>query len=384
MKYYLIAGEASGDLHGSNLIRGIKEADSNAEFRFWGGDLMSEAAGTAPVRHYRDTAVMGFVEVLGNARKIIGNLNKCKSDILEYRPDAVILIDYPGFNLKIAKFAKKHNFKVLYYIAPKVWAWKENRIKTIRKYVDRLYIIFPFETEYFRKKGIEAIYEGNPLPDTIRKAQEGFVSRSEFLSENGLEGKDLIAVLAGSRKMEIKYLLPRLMLLIDSHPELNFVIAGAPSIDETVYTSIILKYFKTIPQNLKIIKNRTYELLTYADAAIISSGTASLEAAIIKTPQVVCYGANRISFWIAKHFVKLRYISLANLILDKGIFKELLQDECNIDNIEDELERLLYNETYRNTMIGNYEKVIECLQANGEGAAARIGKNIYNYLATGK
>jgi Lipid A disaccharide synthetase len=432
MKYYIIAGEASGDLHGSNLIKGIKSEDNNAEIRAWGGDLMSDA-GANIVKHYRETAIMGFVEVLMNIDKIFKNLSDCKKDILSYKPDVIILIDYPGFNFKIAKFAKEKGFKVFYYIAPKVWAWKEKRVHRLQKYVDKLFIIFPFEIDYFKKWNIDAIYEGNPLLDSvdnytyINESKENFFNRisSKKVSIRELlksieqveqdkptkptpsaepteltkptqsakpiqsagpisQTQPTIALLAGSRKMEINFLFPKMLEIAQIHPNYKFILAAAPSIDINTYKKIILKFIAkksiddAIIPDIDIVYGETYSILRHSDAAIISSGTASLEAALIGVPQMVCYGGNPLSFAIAKFFVKLKYISLANLILNKQIFKELLQGECNRKTIDDELDKLLNDNEYRSEMNMNYQRVKEVL--GGEGASKKIAKAMINEL----
>lgn len=368
MRYYIIAGEASGDLHGSNLIKGIREVDPAAQIRCWGGDLMKEAGGEL-VRHYKEGAIMGFVEVVANLGKLARNLNDCKKDILEYKPDAVILIDYPGFNFRIAQFAKEKGLRVFYYIAPKVWAWKEKRVHKLRKYVDRLFIIFPFEIEYFKKWGINAIYRGNPLLDSVDNYPRATETREEFALRTGIDAsRTSVALLAGSRKSEIKYLLPRMIEVAKRHQEHQFLMACAPSMEEEFYRSIIGKKCS----NIKLLFGETYSILRHSDAAIISSGTASLEAALIGVPQVVCYGGNEISYQIARMVVKLKYISLANLIMDKGLFKELIQHDCTPDKISMELDQLLGNEEYRNEMTGNYAKVREIL--GGKGASAKVAR----------
>lgn len=368
MRYYIIAGEASGDLHGSNLIKGIREVDPAAQIRCWGGDLMKEAGGEL-VRHYKEGAIMGFVEVVANLGKLARNLNDCKKDILEYSPDAVILIDYPGFNFRIAQFAKEKGLRVFYYIAPKVWAWKEKRVHKLRKYVDRLFIIFPFEIEYFKKWGINAIYRGNPLLDSVDNYPRATETREEFALRTGIDAsRTSVALLAGSRKSEIKYLLPRMIEVAKRYPEHQFLMACAPSMEEEFYRSIIGNKCS----NIKLLFGETYSILRHSDAAIISSGTASLEAALIGVPQVVCYGGNEISYQIARMVVKLKYISLANLIMDKGLFKELIQHDCTPDKISMELDQLLGNEEYRNEMMGNYAKVREIL--GGKGASAKVAR----------
>lgn len=366
MKYYIIAGEASGDLHGSNLMKGLKGADSSAEFRFWGGDLMAAQGGTL-VRHYRETAVMGFVEVLMSIDKITKNLKLCKKDLLEYKPDILILIDYPGFNFRMAKFAKENNITVFYYISPKVWAWKEGRIKHLKSDIDRLFIIFPFEIEYFRKRGIEAIYNGNPLLDSIAGHPVHKESEEEFRKRNDLNDKPIIGLLAGSRIMEINYLLPRMVKMENKFPEFQFLLAGAPSVDHAVYE----KHLKN--SGIKLLFGETYGILKHSKATALASGTASLEAAILNAPQVVCYGGNEISYQIAKRLVKVKYISLVNLILDKPVVKELIQHDCTPSEIAKELKRLT-SKGQREKIEKKYDKLRAIL--GGEGASAKVANSM--------
>lgn len=368
MKYYMIAGEASGDLHGSNLIKGIKEVDPAAQIRCWGGDLMREAGGDL-VKHYKEGAIMGFVEVVANLGKISRNLNDCKKDILDYKPDVVVLIDYPGFNFRIAEFAKNNGLRVFYYIAPKVWAWKEKRVHRLKKFVDKLFIIFPFEIEYFKKWGIDTVYRGNPLLDSVDNYSRASETKEEFITRTKLEsGKENVALLAGSRKGEIKYLLPRMIEVAKRYPDLQFLMACAPSMEREFYEKIIGKQCS----NIKLLFGDTYSILRHSDAAIINSGTASLEAALIGVPQVVCYGGNEISYQIAKRVVKLKYISLANLIMDRGLFKELIQHDCTPTLISQELEMLLHNCDYRAKMKQDYAEVREVL--GGKGASAKVAQ----------
>lgn len=376
MKYYIIAGEASGDLHGSNLMKGLYATDPHCDVRFWGGDRMAAVGGTM-VRHYKGTAVMGFVEVLAKANKILGNLSFCKKDILEYSPDVVILIDYAGFNLKIARFAKENGIRTFYYIAPKVWAWKEGRITKLRKYVDKLFIIFPFEIDYFHKKGIDAIYRGNPLIDSIANHRSSHDTRAEFLQRHHLEEKPIIALLAGSRKTEISWLLPRFKEAAALLPEgYQILLAGAPSIELEYYR----KYIEG--SNIKLIPDDTYGVLRNAEAAVVASGTASLETALIGTPQVVCYGGNPISFWIAKQFIlhskSISYISLGNLIINRQAFRELLQDECTGKTISDEVVRLISDHQYRDEMLYNYSEIQKAL--GGEGASIKVAEAMIKEL----
>ena len=493
MKYYIIAGEASGDLHGSNLVKGLLEKDPSAQIRAWGGELMRQA-GAEVVKDYRENSIMGFVEVVANIGKILGNMKECCKDILAFNPDVVILIDYPGFNMKIAKFAKKHGLKVFYYIAPKVWAWKERRVHKIKRYVDKLFIIFPFEVEYFRKWGIETVYRGNPLLDSVCNFSHAGESRAAFeartspkrqvicataaasteatapaaadsatavgataaagASATGASATGataatspttasspttepattaaepttaaaepttaaampIIAALAGSRKMEIGFLLPRIVRTALAMPQYRFIIAAAPSMEPEYLKKIIQKELAAAGApagssqagsnkkqscishtqagscntqadscntqagscNIEIVYGETYAVLQQSVAAIISSGTASLEAALLKTPQVVCYGGNPISFYIAKAVVKLKYISLANLILDKLIFKEILQNDCTPANISAELEALINQKTYRDAMLADYDKVHQLL--GGGGASGRIAEAMIEEL----
>ena len=509
MKYYIIAGEASGDLHGSNLVKGLLEKDPSAQIRAWGGELMRQA-GAEVVKDYRENSIMGFVEVVANIGKILGNMKECCKDILAFNPDVVILIDYPGFNMKIAKFAKKHGLKVFYYIAPKVWAWKERRVHKIKRYVDKLFIIFPFEVEYFRKWGIETVYRGNPLLDSVCNFSHAGESRAAFeartspkrqvicttaaasteatasaaaapaaagataagataagataaagASATGASATGataatspttasspttepattaaepttaaaepttaaampIIAALAGSRKMETSFLLPRIVRTALAMPQYRFIIAAAPSMEPEYLKKIIQKELAAAGApagtsqagsnktqscishtqagishtqagscntqagscntqagscNIEIMYGETYAVLQQSVAAIISSGTASLEAALLKTPQVVCYGGNPISFYIAKAVVKLKYISLANLILDKLIFKEILQNDCTPANISAELEALINQKTYRDAMLADYDKVHQLL--GGGGASGRIAEAMIEEL----
>lgn len=370
MKYYIIAGEASGDLHGSNLIKGLKLADPDASFRVWGGDLMKNQ-GIELVKHYKESAVMGFVEVISHLPKIFSNLNLCKRDILATKPDVVILIDYPGFNLKIAKFSKSIGVKVFYYISPKVWAWKERRIDSLKRYVDKLFVIFPFEVEYFKKHGIEVVYRGNPLMDSINNHNLASAGRDEFLKANNLENREYIALLAGSRKSEISYMMPRLLELEKRLPNYMFVLAGAPSIEAGYYNSFLKE------SSIKLVTGSTYEVLKHSLVAVVNSGTASLEAAIIGTPQVVCYGGNEISYQIAKRFVKVKFISLVNLILDREIVKELIQHDCTSQNIEIEVNKLLSG-AHKKRQLSGYRKVINAL--GEDGSSEQTAKAMFNEL----
>ena len=372
MRYYLIAGEASGDLHASNLMRGLHAVDPACEIRFWGGDAMAAAGGTL-VRHYRDTAVMGIVEILGKARKILANLAYCKKDLLAWKPDAVIPVDYPGFNLKIARFARKHGFKVFYYIAPKLWAHKARRIRRLRRDVDALYCIFPFELDWFRARGVEPRYFGNPLLDSIGRAPLTPLSPA-------VPAQRRIALLAGSRQAELRFLMPRLVALeklLAADPELagcRLTLAGAPSLTAEDYR-------KYLPEDsaIELVFGRTCDVLAYAQAAVVCSGTASLEAALLGTPQVVCYGFNRLTWLIVSHTVHVPYISLANLTLDRPIFNELLQDAASPEAICRELKSLLTDEKRRARMQADYAQLRQAL--GGPGSSERTARDIYETLA---
>ena len=383
MRYYIIAGEASGDLHGSNLMKGIYAEDPEAEIRFWGGDLMLsawqdlEAGGrnSGLVRHYKDGAVMGFVEVVAKARKLLGNVSFCKKDILEWKPDVVILIDYPGFNFKIAEFAHNAGFKVFYYIAPKVWASREGRIKKLKAYVDKLFIVFPFEKPYFDSKGISYIYKGNPLVDAVDCSRAMNETREDFFVRTGLENKPFIAMLAGSRKPEISTMMPVLtefaskMRQIPEYSEYQFLVAGAPARSMADYEPWLTEDNK---RYIKVLFGETQSIIRNAEAAIVNSGTASLETALFSTPQVVGYITNPLTYWIARKIVKIRYISLGNLIIDKLAFKEFIQKDCNSDALVKEIRDLIENEDRRNRMLDDYADIRAAL--GGTGASDAVAK----------
>lgn len=371
MKYYLIAGEASGDLHASNLMYGIKKQDPNAEFRFFGGDLMKNQGGTL-VKHYREMAFMGFIEVLMNIRSISKNLNLCKADLIDYKPDVLILVDYPGFNLRIAKFAKQSGIKVFYYIAPKVWAWKESRVKLLKKYVDQLFIIFPFEIEYFRKHGIEPIFEGNPSIDAIQFKLNNEETFNDFITKNKLPNKPIIALVAGSRKQEIKYNLPEMLKMVDKFPDYQFVIAGAPSLSLSVYQP----YIKNTP--VSIVYNQTYQLFKHSTLALVTSGTATLESALLNTPEVVCYKGSLLSMLIAWIVIKVKYISLVNLNMEREVVVELTQYDLNPTRLYKEASVLLPGCKQREDMLADFNKLKEIL--GGEGASERVGARIVSLL----
>jgi len=365
MKYFLIAGEASGDLHGSNLIKGLVAEDPQAEFRFWGGDMMLQAATavngrcpTALLHHYKEGAVMGLTDVLGKAGQLLKNIGRCKDDILAWKPDAVILIDYPGFNFKIAQWAHRHSFKVFYYIAPKTWASRQKRNRKLKKYIDRLFIIFPFERAYFLKQGIPFIYRGNPLMDVLSPRED------TELRQKGA----YIALLPGSRKGEISRMMPVCMELADTIGR-DIVIAGAPARSEADYLPYIAGR-----KNVRLEFGRTYDILSGADAAIINSGTASLEAAIIGTPQVVCWSTSRLTMFVIRHLLhvekRIRFISLGNLIVDRLVFKELIQEDFNPETLGAELRRLTDDSLYRGKMLSGYDDIRKAL--GGKGASRSI------------
>ena len=383
MRYYIIAGEASGDLHGSNLMKGIYAEDPKAEIRFWGGDLMCSAdQGSGLVRHYREGAVMGFVEVLSKARKLMNNISFCKQDILEWKPDVVILIDYPGFNFKIAEFAHNAGFKVFYYIAPKVWASREGRIRKLKAYVDKLFIVFPFEKRYFESKGIDYIYKGNPLIDAVDDSQAMHETREDFFVRAGLENRPVIAMLAGSRKMDISTLMPVLtefaakMHALPHYSDYQFLIAGAPARTREDYEPWMTEENR---KYIKVLFGETQSVIRHAEAAVVNSGTASLETALFCTPQVVGYITNPITYWIARKIVKIRYISLGNLIIDRLAFKEFIQDGCNADALVTEIRELIENEERRERMLDNYGDIRAAL--GGAGASAAVAKAMMEELA---
>ena len=380
MKYYIIAGEASGDLHGSNLMKGIYAEDPQAEIRFWGGDLMAQVGGEL-VRHYKEGAVMGFVEVLAKAGKLLRNVKFCKEDILAWKPDVVILIDYPGFNFKIAEFAHKAGFKVFYYIAPKVWASRESRIKKLKAYVDKLFIVFPFEKAYFDAKGVEYIYKGNPLVDAVGGSPAMLESRQDFLERAGLDDKPIIAMLAGSRNGEISTMMPVLtefagkMHSLAKYSGYQFLIAGAPSRTMKDYEPWLTRENK---KYIKVLFGETQSIIRHAEAGVINSGTASLETALFGTPQVVGYITNPLTYRIAKKIVKIKYISLGNLIIDRLAFKEFIQDECNSDALVAEIRELIENQERKTKMLADYADIRNAL--GGTGASSAVAKAMIKEL----
>lgn len=369
MKYYIIAGEASGDLHGSNLMKELFKQDPNAEIRFWGGDLMQQTGGTL-VKHYRELAFMGFAEVVQNLKTILNNIKFCKQDIKAFNPDVIIFIDYPGFNMRIAQWAKKEGIKTHYYISPQIWAWKENRIKAIKRDVDHMYIILPFEKDFYENKHNFAVeFVGHPLIDAIHNRKK--TDEATFRKEFSLDDRPVIALLPGSRKQEISKMLEGMLSVVNDFPDYQFVIAGAPSQEYSFYQQFLGS------SNVKFISNRTYDLLSIAYAALVTSGTATLETALFKVPEVVCYKGNWISYQIAKRIITLKYISLVNLILDKEIVKELIQDDFNTKNIRAELQKILTPE-HRQNLLKQYDLLEEKL--GGEGASRKTAEFIIKYL----
>jgi lipid-A-disaccharide synthase len=371
MKYFIIAGEPSGDLHGSNLIRGLKESDPGAVIKFWGGELMEEAGGTL-LMHYRKLAFMGFLSVRLNIRSIAKNMSLCKKQIIEENPDVLILIDYPGFNLRIAEFAKNHNFKVFYYISPKLWAWKESRIKKIRMYVDRMFIIFPFEVDFYKKHGIEVEYLGNPLVDEIERKKQVFGEKNELKRSLGLDDRPVISMLAGSRKQEVEFIFPEMLKMIKHFPGHQFVLACVKNIPEKVYRDII----GDLP--VKLFSDKTYELLWITDAALVKSGTSTLEAALIGIPQVVCYKSDKISFAIARMIVSIRVFSLVNLIMGKEVVRELIQFLLTEENLYKELSSILPGGDGREKMLTEYKALQKKL--GPAGASVRIASEMVKSL----
>lgn len=372
MKYYIIAGEASGDLHASNLMKELKTQDSTSEFRCWGGDLMA-AQGGEIVKHYRELAFMGFAEVIANLGTILSNIKFCKEDILEFKPDAIILVDYPGFNLRIAEFAKKEGFKVFYYISPQIWAWKKNRVFKIKKFVDRVFVILPFEKDYYKRYDVEVDFVGHPLLDMIANLPEN--DPASFRKKNKLSGKPIIALLPGSRKQEIKKMLSLMMEVIPDFPDYQFIIAGAPSIDHDFYKNI------TEGKDAEFISGQTHTLLQNSFAALVTSGTATLETALFGVPEVVCYKGSYISYQIARRVIDqsiIKFISLVNLIMDREVVKELIQDDFTVKNLKHELHLITENQEKRNQQLEDYKN----LQAKlgGEGASEKTAKLILNFL----
>ncbi len=369
MKYYIIAGEASGDLHASNLMKALKKQDAKADFRFWGGDLM-QAVGDTLVKHYKDLAFMGFLEVVLNLKTIINNLKFCKEDLLKYQPDALILVDYPGFNMRMGTFAKAHNIKVHYYISPQIWAWKENRIKSIKRDVDEMYVILPFEKDFYEKKhNFKVHFVGHPLLDAIAHRQP--IDEKAFRKAHKLGEKPIIALLPGSRKQEIKKMLHVMLSLSADFNAYQFVIAGAPGLETAFYKGFVKA------SNISFLQNKTYDLLSIATAALVTSGTATLETALFKVPEVVCYKGSWLSYQIGKRVVDLKFISLVNLILDKEAVTELIQDDFNKKRLTQELKNILDSKK-REQIYNDYYELEQKL--GGSGASDKTAKLIVSQI----
>ncbi|HSP12809.1 MAG TPA: lipid-A-disaccharide synthase [Salegentibacter sp.] len=369
MKYYLIAGEASGDLHASNLMKALKEKDPNAEFRFWGGDLMEEQGGDL-VMHYRELAFMGFAEVIANLKTILRNINFCKEDISQFQPDVIIFVDYPGFNMRIAKWAKEEGFRTHYYISPQIWAWKENRIKAIKRDIDQMYVILPFEKQFYEEKhNFPVHFVGHPLIDAI--LDQNLVDPEKFKKEHQLNDKPIIALLPGSRKQEITKMLEIMLSITPDFPDYQFIIAGAPSQDVDFYQGFIKK------NQVKLVMNKTYEILSLSHAALVTSGTATLETALFKVPEVVCYKGSFISYHIAKQIVKLDYISLVNLIMEREVVTELIQRKFNKNSLKRELTKIL--EDNRRTKIFEDYYLLE-QKLGGKGASKKTAELIFDTI----
>ncbi len=365
MKYYIIAGEASGDLHGSNLMKALYNEDPKADIRFWGGDLMQNVGGNL-VKHYRELAFMGFIEVIFNLKTILNNIRICKADILTFQPDVIIFIDYPGFNMRIAKWSKKLGFKNHYYISPQIWAWKESRITAIKHDIDKMYVILPFEKEFYQDKHhFPVVFVGHPLIDAIHN--QPLISSTAFRKENQLNQKPIIAILPGSRKQEITKMLSVMLSVVTDFSEYQFVIAGAPSQEYTFYQGFITN------DNIKFISNKTYDLLRNAHAALVTSGTATLETALFKVPEIVCYKGSWASYQIAKRIITLKYISLVNLIMDQEVVTELIQEDCTTKRIREELTKIL-DPNYRTTLLEQYD-ILET-KLGGIGASEKTAKLI--------
>ncbi len=369
MKYYIIAGEASGDLHASNLMKALQQIDAQTNFRFWGGDLMANVGGTL-VKHYKDLAFMGFAEVVMNLRTIFKNIKYCKQDIQEFQPDVIVFIDYPGFNFRIAKWAKAEGFKTHYYISPQIWAWKENRIKAIKRDIDEMYVILPFEKDFYEKKhDFPVHFVGHPLLDAIKDFKPKSVE--EFIKTNQLLDKPIIALLPGSRKQEISKMLSVMLSVVDDYPEYQFVIAGAPGQEAQFYEQFNAK------KRVSYVQNKTYDLLSVSTAALVTSGTATLETALFKVPEVVCYKGSTISYQIAKRIINLDYISLVNLIMDKPVVKELIQGELNTKILKNELHKILDTDKRKQLYLEYYD--LE-QKLGGAGASEKTAKLIFEKI----
>ena len=373
MKYYIIAGEASGDLHGSNLIKELHKLDNKAAIRCWGGDKM-ESAGATLVKHYRDLAFMGFVEVIKNLPTILQNIKACKKDILAFKPDTLILVDYPGFNLRIAKWARVHGYKVIYYISPQVWAWKENRVHAIKRDVDKMLVILPFEKDFYRKWNYDVEYVGHPLVEVIDNFKAKH-SNSKQKNLNGInDDTPVIALLPGSRKQEILIKLPIMLEVAGEFPSYKFIVAKAPGLPASFYDELMKPY-----NNVSAVVNQTYELLNTANAALVTSGTATLETALFEVPEIICYKGSNISYQIAKRLIKIRFIGLVNLIMDKEVVKELIQGDLTKEKIVTELKKLLEDKERQEILRSDYRQLKNLLSEGGH-ASANAAKSIFLFL----
>ena len=371
-KYYIISGEPSGDLHASNMMKELLLLDNTIEFRFWGGDLMANVAHQKPIKHIKELAFMGFVEVAKNIRTIIKNIDFCKKDILKYNPDVLILVDYPGFNLRIADWAKTHNIRVLYYISPTIWAWKENRVEIVKRACEKMFVILPFEVAVYKKHGYKADYVGHPLLDAIEQEKNKLPTKELFLASNQLDHRPIIAVLPGSRKQEINLMFSIMLDVVNDFKEYQFVIAGTTNLPKEAYQL-------AIDRNLKVVFNQTYALMHHAHAGIIKSGTSTLESALFRLPQVVCYKGGTISYTIAKMVVgnRVKYISLPNLILDKPVVKELIQNDLTAAHLIEELKNIISGKA-REIMLEEYDNLIKLL--GNSGASKKVAAEIYTHL----
>ncbi|MDE6779020.1 MAG: lipid-A-disaccharide synthase [Alistipes sp.] len=377
MKYYLIAGEPSGDLHGANLIKGLKKADPEAEFRFWGGDKMAEAGGAENLRkHYRETSFFGIVNVLLNMRTISRQMRECRADIESYAPDVLILIDYPGFNMKMARFAHERGIRTFYYIAPKVWAWREHRVKAIRRYVDQLYIIFPFEREYFARHGIDPVFEGNPLVDALAARRGTLPSPEEFRRRNGLDERPIVALLAGSRRGEIRDNLPLMAELSRRFPDRQFVVAGVSWLDRAIYE----KYMAG--SDIRYVCDQTYETLRAAEAAVVTSGTATLETALMNIPEVVVYRTYEWQVRLRPYVLKVPFVSLVNLNLGREAVREIIQSTLDVTEAEAELRAILADGSKREKMLVDFDELRVVI--GNAGASERFARRMVEEIQNSK
>lgn len=372
LKYYIISGEPSGDLHASNMMKELRLLEPAMDIRFWGGDLMAAVAGKQPVKHIKDLAFMGFVEVAKNLRTILRNIEFCKQDILAYKPDVLILVDYPGFNLRIADWAKQNNIRVLYYISPTIWAWKENRVEIVKRACDKMFVILPFEVAVYQKHGYQADYVGHPLLDAIEQEKASLPDKETFIRKNALSHQPIIAVLPGSRKQEIERMFSIMLDVIPHFKDYQFVIAGTTNLPQEAYR-------KAVEMNIKVVFGQTYALMHNAYAGIIKSGTSTLESALFRLPQVVCYKGGTVSYSIAKMVVggRLKYISLPNLILDKPVVKELVQTDLTAKNLKEELTKIL-SDTFRKPMLEDYDTLISLL--GNSGASKKVAQMIHEHI----